>query len=220
MESLVARSDQAATQAEEKFSETVFGSAKAFVEMYRSGMLNRRSEEISELAKAAEAGYQNIAFAGTDLQFISQNEIALKVTQDAAEYWSMLVGLKAAYDALEGSPEIVYVSNADRKYTGFLLTESVDDEVSETEDVSLASYDSVSETGEESTEDSTSDLELEKTSTVRAFKNFDKFQEAHSDLLDEVEDGVWAIDGSQIQNLDFSGLKALQDAVESNPKAY
>lgn len=75
---------------------TLFQTPEKFIEIYNSGIVNRRNDEVSSIANKVAEAYLNIELSGNELATISTDAISLKTIASSYEKWNVIVAVKNA----------------------------------------------------------------------------------------------------------------------------
>lgn len=78
---------------------TLFQTPEKFIEIYNSGIVNRRNDEVSSIANRVAEAYLNIEISGNELATISTDAISLKTIASGYEKWSVIVAIKNAINS-------------------------------------------------------------------------------------------------------------------------
>lgn len=189
---------------------TLFQTPEKFIEIYNSGIVNRRNDEVSSIANKVAEAYLNIELVGNKLATISTDAISLKTIASGYEKWSVIVAVKNAInsaksDGVEADAFILVDSKGKGKL--FAYSTSVD-EVDEVEP---------SEYGDEPSEP---EITESFNGLGKVAKNLEAVEEAASGYvkrtqLDGYDEPVLAV-SPEILNVDTSFLELVAEELSKH----
>lgn len=79
---------------EERLSKTIFRSVSDFLSFYNSGLINRKFDEVKDLAQEITETFKNVKEKSNNLVFISQEEVYLDELLAGLKPWEIIVKAK------------------------------------------------------------------------------------------------------------------------------
>lgn len=84
----------------DRLSKTLFQSPATFVDLYNSGLINKRHKDVLALVKELKDTYRDVKDNSGRIIFISQEEIFIEEMLESLSLWAVVVKLKAELHAL------------------------------------------------------------------------------------------------------------------------
>lgn len=100
MSEFMSVSDAKVQELSERLSRTMFKNPEFFVNMYNSGLINKKHEDVSQIAAEMVATFKNIREQNRTLIFLSRQEVFLNEIVETLEDRSVEVHVKREIDSL------------------------------------------------------------------------------------------------------------------------
>lgn len=147
--------EELAFELDAKLEKLPFRDRETFVQMYNSGLINRKNEEVSKIVDSLIEAYKGIEKKADGITFLDMGEISADELVARAEAYSLLLRLKrivkeAASENLIGDGSKVYVGKGNGLYKLGVTTEDgtkTEDELISNEKLPKISNTAVSEAG-------------------------------------------------------------------------
>lgn len=85
---------------------TLFGNVQNFIKFYNSGMIAKRSTEVTELVRKVVNTYKNIEEKGGQIVFLSTSEVFLEEMIKNLSSWEILVKIKTDLEAARSENKV------------------------------------------------------------------------------------------------------------------
>lgn len=147
--------EELAFELDAKLEKLPFRDRETFVQMYNSGLVNRKNEEVSKIVDSLIEAYKGIEKKADGITFLDMGEISADELVARAEAYSLLLRLKriakeAASENLIGDGSKVYVGKGNGLYKVGVTTEDgtkTEDQLISNEKLPKISNTAVSEVG-------------------------------------------------------------------------
>lgn len=147
--------EELAFELDAKLEKLPFRDRETFVQMYNSGLVNRKNEEVSKIVDSLIEAYKGIEKKADGITFLDMGEISADELVARAEAYSLLLRLKriakeAASENLIGDGSKVYVGKGNGLYKVGVTTEDgtkTEDQLISNEKLPKISNTAVSEIG-------------------------------------------------------------------------
>lgn len=147
--------EELAFELDAKLEKLPFRDRETFVQMYNSGLINRKNEEVSKIVDSLIEAYKGIEKKADGITFLDMGEISADELVARAEAYSLLLRLKrivkeAASENLVGDDSKVYVGKGNGLYKLGVTNEDgtkTEDELISNEKLPKISNTAVSEVG-------------------------------------------------------------------------
>lgn len=147
--------EELAFELDAKLEKLPFRDRETFVQMYNSGLVNRKNEEVSKIVDSLIEAYKGIEKKADGITFLDMGEISADELVARAEAYSLLLRLKriakeAASENLIGDGSKVYVGKGNGLYKVGVTTEDgtkTEDQLVSNEKLPKISNTAVSEIG-------------------------------------------------------------------------
>jgi len=94
MADLIIANEELALELDEKLEQLPFRDRDTFIQMYNSGLINRKNEQVSELVDNLVAAYKGIEKKADGITFLDMGEISADELVARAEAYSLLLRLQ------------------------------------------------------------------------------------------------------------------------------
>lgn len=106
MTQFIPYNQEESAQLNHELSKTLFNNVENFIQFYNSGMIAKRSDEVTEIVKQVVDTYKNIEEKGGQLIFLSTAEVYLEEIIQNLEPWNYLVKIKREVEEARDEDEL------------------------------------------------------------------------------------------------------------------